>query len=294
MIGFVLSGGGNLGSIHVGMLQALLEEGVQPDIVVGTSIGAVNAAYLAADPCPEQVDRLRRLWCEARAREIFPLNPWHNLRALQREGAFFSNRCWRTFVETRLPVRDIEETAVPLRITATDFEDGRSVVFDSGSAVDAVMASTALPGIFPPYEIYGRCYLDGAISEQLPLRVALEAGADTIYVMAVSVPSPPLDRRRPLTILRHSLTILLFPRIRLDALGLPGEHPKLRIIQVPSLATQVSLWDMSRHDELIRSAYEATKEFLSAEHAAADEIEIATVPEMEIETQVPDGPAGEV
>jgi len=112
--------------------------------------------------------------------------------------------------------------------------------------------------------------------------------------MAVSVPSPPLERRRPLTILRHSLTILLFPRIRLDALDLPGEHPKLRIVQVPSLATQVSLWDMSRHDELIRSAYEATKEFLTAEHTAADEIDIATVPEMEIETQVPDGPAGEV
>ena len=111
---------------------------------------------------------------------------------------------------------------MPLRITATDYEEGRSVVFDSGPVIDAVLASTALPGIFPPYEIDGRYYIDGAISEQLPLKAALEAGADTIYVMAVSVPSPPPDRRSPLTILRHSLTILLYPRIRLDALDLPG------------------------------------------------------------------------
>ena len=288
MIGFVLSGGANLGSIHVGMLQALLEEGVKPDLIVGTSIGAVNAAYLAADPSLEQVEGLRRLWCDVRAREIFPLSPRHNFRALRREGAFFSNRYWRTFLEARLPYRSLEETAVPLRITATDFEDGRSVVFDSGSVIDAVMASTALPGIFPPYAIDGQCYLDGAISDQLPLRAALDAGADTIYVMAVSVPSPPLERRRPLTILRHSLTILLFPRIRLDALDLPGDHPKLRIVQVPSVATQVSLWDMSRHAELITTAYETTKEFLEAEHADPDQIDIATVPEMEVETQLPD------
>src|ERR1051326_5544953 len=107
MIGFVLSGGANLGSIHVGMLRALLEEGVKPDIVVGTSIGAVNAAYLAADPCLDQVDRLHRLWCDARARDIFPFNPLANLRAVWREGALFSNRCWRKFLEARLPYRTL-------------------------------------------------------------------------------------------------------------------------------------------------------------------------------------------
>jgi hypothetical protein len=111
--------------------------------------------------------------------------------------------------------------------------------------------------------------------------------------MAVSVPSPPLDRRSPLTILRHSLTILLFPRIRLDALDLPGAHEKLRIVQVPSVATQVSLWDMSRHGELIVAAYEATKEFLADECHDRDRIDVATVPEIEVETQVPDEPVVE-
>jgi len=293
VIGFVLSGGANLGSVHVGMVQALLEAGIKPDVIVGTSIGAVNAGHLAADPSLDQVAELRELWCDARAREIFPLNPIANARALFREGAMFSSHYWRRFVERRAPYENIEDAAVTLRITATDYEEGQSVCFDSGSLVDAIMASTALPGIFPPYRIGDRWFIDGAVSEQLPLRAALECGADTIYVMAVSVPSPPPGRRTPLAILRHSVTILLYPRLRLDALDLPGQHPSLRIVQVPSVKTQISLWDMSRHDELITTAYETTKRFLEAEHDQDDCVEVATVPQMEVETQVPEEPVVE-
>ena len=197
MIGFVLSGGANLGSIHVGMLRALLEADIKPDLIVGTSIGAVNAAYLAADPSLDQVERLQEMWCGVRARDVFPLNPLASVRALCRQGALFPSTSWRRFLTDRIPYERMEEAAVPLRITATDFEDGRSVVLDSGSVVDAVLASTALPGIFPPHQIGDRCYLDGAISDQLPLKVAIDAGVHTIYVMAVSVPSPPPDRRSP-------------------------------------------------------------------------------------------------
>jgi NTE family protein len=293
VIGFVLSGGANLGSVHVGMLKALLEADVKPDVIVGTSIGAVNAAYMAADPSLEQVERLRELWCGVRARDIFPLNPLANCRALFREGALCSSHRWRRFVERRAPYRNIEEAAVPLRITATDYDEGRSVVFHSGPLVDAVMASTALPGIFPPYRIGDRWFLDGAISDQMPLKVALDEGVDTIYVMAVNVPSPPPDRRSPLAVLRHSITILLFPRIRLDALNLSGQHASLRIIQVPAVRTQVSLWDMSRHADLIATAYETAKKFLEAEHNHDDGIEVSTVPEMEVETQVSEDPAVE-
>ena len=290
MIGFVLSGGANLGSLHVGMVKALLEAGIKPDVIVGTSIGAVNAAHLAYDPSLEQVERLQDCWRGVRARDIFPLSPVQNARALFRKGGFFSSHRWEKFLTERLPYRTFDQTAVPLRITATDYEEGQSVVFDSGSVVDAVLASTALPAVFPPHEIDGRCYIDGAISDQMPLKVAIEAGAQTVYVMAVNVPSPPLERRSPLTILRHSLTILLFPRIRLDALDLPSEHDKLRIVQVPSVSTQVSLWDMSRHEDLIATAYESTKEFLEAEHNHDKRIEVASVPEMEVETQTPEDP----
>src|ERR687888_2397716 len=107
-----MSGGANLGSVHVGMVRALLEAGIKPDVIVGTSIGAVNAAYLAADPSLDQVDRLQELWSEAKARDIFPLNPVANCRALFRAGSLFSNHCWRRFVERRAPFRNIEESAV--------------------------------------------------------------------------------------------------------------------------------------------------------------------------------------
>jgi predicted acylesterase/phospholipase RssA len=92
VIGFVLSGGANLGSLHVGMLKALVEAGIKPDVVVGTSIGAVNAAHLAFDPSMEQLERLQDCWCGVRARDIFPLSPVQNARALFRRGGFFSSQ----------------------------------------------------------------------------------------------------------------------------------------------------------------------------------------------------------
>jgi NTE family protein len=290
--GFVLSGGANLGSIQVGMLKALLEAGIVPDVLVGTSIGAVNAAFLAAEPSCAQVERLCQLWCEVRARQVFPTNPWLVAKAILRKGALFPSDAWRRFLTERIPYERIEDAAVALRVTATDFDDGMPVVFDSGSVVDAMLASTSLPGIFPPHMVGDGYYLDGALSDQVPLKPAIEAGADTIYVMAVSVPAPPPDRRSPRGILRHSLTILLFPRIRLDALDLPTRHPTLRIIQIPSVDTQVSLWDMSRHGDLIEETYQATLRFLrereSEEPGEEAETHVATIPEMEVEAEIQD------
>lgn len=290
MDAFVLSGGGNLGSIQVGMVQALAEAGVTPGTLVGTSIGAVNAAVLAADPSPEGVARLRQLWTSVRSRDVFPFRPWQMGRALLRQGSLFPAEAWRRVVEAAIPYRRIEDAAVPLRITATDFEDGRPILFDSGPVVDAVLASTALPLVFPPHRIGDRHYLDGALSDQVPLKAAVDAGAKTIYVLAVSFPAPPPELHSPRGILRHSITILLFPRIRLDALGLPGAESDLRVVQVPSVPSQVALWDFSRNTELIETAYENTRRFL-ADRDQADvpheqRTRVETVPEMTVEVDV--------
>jgi NTE family protein len=288
--GFVLSGAANLGSIQVGMLKALLEAGIVPEVLVGTSIGAVNAAFLAADPTLDQTQALCELWTDVRARDIFPPNPWVIAKALYRQGSLFPSDSWRRYLEEILPYARIEDAAVPLRITATDFEEGTPVVLDSGPVVEAILASTALPSIFPPHRIGDRLYLDGALSEQVPMKPAIEAGADTVYVMAVSIPRPPPGRRSPGGILRHSLTILLFPRIRLDALDLPTRHPDLRIVQVPSVSTQVSLWDMSRHPELIARAYDEVVQFLAERGSEDPEDEhrahVASIPETEIEAEL--------
>jgi NTE family protein len=194
---FIMSGGGTLGSIQVGMLQALLEADIRPEVLVGTSIGAVNAAFLAADPSLERVEALRELWHGVRPRDVFTLNPLRIGHALLRRGSLFPAERWRAFVTENLPYDRIEDAAVPLRIIATDFEDGSPVVLDSGSVVDAVMASTCLPGIFPPQRIGDHLYLDGVLSEPVPLKPAVEAGADTLYVLAVSTASPSPDAPPP-------------------------------------------------------------------------------------------------
>lgn len=267
---FVLSGGGNLGSIQVGMLRALFEAGIEPDVLVGASIGSVNAAFLAADPSLDQVMALSEIWTDLRTRDVFSWNPVGIAGALLRRGAVFPPDRWRAFLERRIPYERIEDAAVPLRIGVTDFRDGSSVILDSGSVVDAVMASTSLPVVFPPYRIGEHSYLDGVLSEGVPLRPAIDAGADTVYVLAISSLAPPPDLRSAGGIFRHSLTILLFPRIRLDALGLPAEQEDLRIIKIPSGGGQVALTDMSRHGELIEQGYRETVEFLADQDAGGD------------------------
>lgn len=292
MNAFVLSGGGNLGSVQVGMLKALLEAGIRPDVVVGTSIGSVNAAYLAADPTGERIEALCDLWRAVRSRDVFSWNPLRLAHCVLRRGSFFPNDGWRRFLADRIPYERIEDAAIPLRIMVTDFDDGSPVILDSGSVLDAVMASTCLPGVFPPYRIGDHLYLDGVLADQVPLKPAIDAGADTVYVLAVSHASPPPPVRSPRQILRHALTILLFPRIRLDALDLPSRYPSLRIVQLPSMGAQVALWDMSKHADLIDRAYEETAQFL-ASGGAGGEAEVATVPEMTVEVDAREGIAAE-
>jgi NTE family protein len=294
---FILSGGGTLGSIQVGMLQALFEADIRPGVLVGTSIGAVNAAFLAADPSLERVEALRELWHGVRPRDVFSLNPLRMGHALLRRGSLFPPERWRAFVTENLPYNRIEDAAVPLRIIATDFKDGSPVVLDSGSVVDAVMASTCLPGIFPPQRIGDHLYLDGVLSDPVPLKPAVDAGADTLYVLAVSTASPEPDAQSPGAILRHSLTILLIPRVRLDALRLPDGCSDLKIVQIPSVGAQVALWDMSCQDDLMERSYHEAARFLANRARSADSdvdgTDVTTIPEMSVEIDIRDAPAHE-
>ncbi|MGH9041051.1 MAG: patatin-like phospholipase family protein [Acidimicrobiia bacterium] len=283
---FVLSGGGNLGSIQAGMLKALLASGITPDLLVGTSIGSVNAAFLAADPSPGQVEKLCELWTTARSRDVFTWKPWRIAHALLRQGSLFPAERWRRYLTRWLPYENIEDAAVPLSIMVTDFNDGTPVTLESGSVIDALMASTCLPGIFPPQRIGDGLYLDGVLAEQVPLKPAVDVGAETLYVLASGHASPPPDARSPGQILRHALTILLFPRVRLDALQLGDRHPELRIVQIPTVGAQVALWDMSRHQELIEEAYRETMEFLAGRRPdGSEDAETTTIPEITVEVE---------
>lgn len=268
MNAFVFSGGTNLGAEQAGMLEALLEASIVPDLVVGTSIGAANAAFIAADPSLERARKLSALWRRVQVRDVFPINPLRLAQAALRGGVLFSPDPLRDLLRSELGYSFIEETVIPLRIVATAFEDGSESIITSGPVVDAVLASTALPGLFPPHEIDGRLYLDGGLVDHVPLAPAIEQGADTIYVLSVGFPCPPpTDHRSALPVLLHSIGILLSQRVRIDGAHLPEHNASLRIITIPPICTHVGLRDFSRSAELIRSAKRQTSAFLAGNPA---------------------------
>ncbi|MGH2755185.1 MAG: patatin-like phospholipase family protein [Actinomycetota bacterium] len=268
MNAFVLSGGANLGSVQAGMLTGLLESGIRPDMVVGTSIGAANAAYLAADPTLSRARDLCRIWRGLRPRDVFPIHPLRALRSISRAGALFSPDPFWRLIESRLGYERIEEAAIPLRIVATRFSDGSEVVFEDGSVKDAILASTALPLIFPPHEIAGELYLDGGLSDHVPLQPAVSAGALRIYVLSVGFPCPPpMNRRSPRSLLMHSIGILLSQRIRTHSAELFAQ-PDVEIVQIPPVCTEVGLRDFSKSSTLIDEAHEQTMRFLEGDECA--------------------------
>ena len=264
MNAFVLSGGANLGAEQAGMLVALLQAGIEPNVLVGTSIGAANAAFLAADPSLDRAESLADLWRTVRPRDVFPLNPVAITRSIFRGGAIFPTEPFRRLMEREIPYATIENAPIPLRIVATAFDDGSEVVFDSGSVVDAVLASTALPGVFAPHEVDGRLYLDGGLVDQVPLGPAIDAGATTLYVLSVGFPCPPpRNHRSARAVLAHSMGILLSQQVRYDGAHLPSHHPGVDVIQIPPVCSQVGLRDFSQATQMIERARAMTAAFLA-------------------------------
>ena len=263
MIAFVLSGGGSLGAAQAGMLEALLERDIVPDLLVGTSIGAANAAFLAAEPTLPRARALSALWRSLKSRDIFPIGPVRTLRSILREGSLFPAAPLRGIIERHSPYTAIERAPVPLRIVATDFSDGTETVFDSGPVADAVLASTALPGVFPPHSMAGRLYLDGGLVDHVPLAPAIAMGADTIYVLSCSFPCPPnTSRRSARSVLAHSVGILLSQRIRVDVEDVQG-RPELKVVSLPPVCEHAALRDLGRAGSLVERARDQARLFLA-------------------------------
>ncbi|WP_307802092.1 patatin-like phospholipase family protein [Actinomadura violacea] len=182
---FVLGGGGVLGAHEVGMLRALEKAGVVPDLVVGTSIGALNGAFVAADP-GTAVERLTGLWSDDAAREVFGARVWERLWTLARSGTHLhSAEPLRRMLDELLPVREFEETAVPFQCVAAGIETAMAHWFTQGPVIPAVLASCAAPGLLPPVEVEGRHYYDGGLVHSIPVGRAVALGATTVYVLQV-------------------------------------------------------------------------------------------------------------
>ncbi|MFN2588914.1 MAG: patatin-like phospholipase family protein [Actinomycetota bacterium] len=269
-VAFALSGGGPLGALQVGSLRALTDHGVVPDLLVGTSVGAINATFLAFNPGSEGPAELEKLWLAMTEAELFPPGrfraPW--ARFLARGDHVFENKGLRRMVERRIGTPQFEDARVPLAIVATELYTGAEKVFTSGPVVEPLLASTAMPSIYPPVEVDGVRYIDGGVANNVPIAPAISLGAKTIYVMnstSHSHQTRPLIR--PIDYLLHAFSLARSQRMTLEQTFL-ADKVKLVAIPTPSLDFYVPFQSMQHTEKLIANGYEHTMRFLSGQRDA--------------------------
>ncbi len=222
---FVLGGGGLLGAVEVGMLRALLEAGVQPDLILGTSVGALNGALVAADPGPGVIERLVDLWHSAVSTgDVYGDGAVRQVRRAVRTGTHLhSSEPLRDRLAQELGDLSFAELAVPFQCCAASIERAAEHWFTTGRVVEAVMASAAVPGLLSPAEVDGEHYLDGGIVNSVPVGRAVECGALRIFVLQVGRVDRPLKPpRRPWEVARVSFEIARRHRFHREMASLPA------------------------------------------------------------------------
>jgi NTE family protein len=263
---FVLSGGGNQAVSQVGMLRALLEREIVPDVVVGTSAGAWNGSLIATDPTVAVVARLEDLWDRLRGDVIFPggrlARAWN---LLTRDDHLFADDGLRAVVEMGGTPLWFDDLAVPLRVVAADLETGEEVVFASGSLRPALMASAALPGLFPPVRFDGRVLVDGAVVNTVPLSHALAGPVDRVYVLDVSGELLRRPNRSPLDVLVKAFAISRKQRFQLELRSVPES---IDVVVLPAPADARDLFDFSDPARYVTEAYDLAQVALDAAEAA--------------------------
>ena len=260
---FVLAGGGSLGAIEVGMLRALLEWGELPSFVVGASAGALNAAFFAGDPTLNGIRRLGDVWRSVRRRDVFPINLASLVSGLLgRTGYLVDPRGLRLLIDRNLNYELLEETALPIHIVATDVTSGREAVLSSGDATEAILASTAIPGVFPPVRIGGHTLVDGGVSNNAPISVAVALGAKRVVVLPTGFACARRgtgDGVVPRAM--HAISMMIAAQLVRDAEHWMNSHIELRI--VPSICPLfTSPYDFSASEELMMRAQVSTEVWL--------------------------------
>ncbi len=196
-VAFVLGGGGILGAHEVGMLRALAERSIVPDVVLGTSIGAVNGALFAADPSVDGVTHLTELWVESNLAEISAGGLLRQAGTLARSGTHVQSfRQARERLTAALPVSRIEDLPLRFQCVAASIERAAEHWFTDGDLADALLASCAVPGILSPVRIGDEHYIDGGIVNSIPVSRAVLLGARTVYVLQVGRVESPLHPPR--------------------------------------------------------------------------------------------------
>jgi NTE family protein len=259
---FVFAGGGSFGAVQVGMLHSLAAHGISADMVVGSSVGALNGAFYAGDPTLDGVKRLATIWRGLHRRDVFPVTWRTMLGFLLRRDFLIPHDGVRKLIDDHIPFRNLQDAPMPVHIVATDIITGDSVVLSEGSTAEAIVASTAIPGAFSPIRYENYFLADGAISSNTPVRVAVRKGATRLIVLptghACANQTPPVGA---VANALHALTLLIARQlvIELENLG-----PSIEYYVVPPLCPLVgSPYDFSRTADLIDRAILSTDSWLA-------------------------------
>ncbi|MDR3659425.1 MAG: patatin-like phospholipase family protein [Mycobacterium sp.] len=271
---FVLSGGGSLGSIQVGMLLGLAEAGIKPDLIVGTSVGALNGGWIAARSDRDGVLALAELWRSLSRREVFPTSPGLGfLGFMGQRPHLVHNSGIRNLLKRNLRFRRLEDSPIPLHVVATDVLSGQDVLLSSGDAVDAIAASAAIPAVLPPVRIDGRDLVDGGVVNNAPLSHAVALGADAVWVLPTGYSCAMAQSPRgALAMGMHAFTLAINTRLATDVARFEGT---IELHVVPPLCpVKVSPIDFSRSAELIERSLRSTRRWLPTDCSQVRQAEL--------------------
>ena len=259
---FVFAGGGSFGAIQVGMLHALAARGVVADMVFGSSVGAINAAYYAGTPTLEGIKNLEAIWRGLHRNDVFPVT-WRTLFGFIRRRDFLvTSSGLRGLIERNLPYRNLEDAKIPIHVIATDILSGETVVLSKGSAADAILASAAIPAAFAPVPFEKLFLADGAISSNTPVRCAARLGAKRLIILptgyACALQTPPVGA---VANALHALTLLIARQLISE---LENLAPGVEYFVLPPLCPlKGSPYDFSQTAELIARAIASTEVWLA-------------------------------
>ena len=259
---FVLSGGGNRGVAQVGMLRALLERGIVPDVIIGTSVGALNGAVIAHNPTVEAIDHLEAVWLNLDREQVFPgtvvSRMWNILR---RDDHLVASTGLAELIAAASPAETFADLKIPLRVVTADLETGEECVLVRGPLAPSLLASSALPGIFPPVDLHRRTLVDGGVVNLVPISHALAGPINRVYVLDISDPISDRLIRSPLDVAMRAFAISRDQRFDLERQWVPAE---VDLIVLPAPVDDRNFYDFDGAEAIITEAYERAKKTLVA------------------------------
>lgn len=252
---FVFAGGGARGAAQAGMIRALVERGIVPDAVYGASVGAINAGGFAGDPTTVGVERYIDIWRRTTRDNVFPPGripgPW---RFFQQRESVHANDALRRLIAEGVPFDRIEDAAIHFEVVATSLTDGRSRWFDAGPATDAILASSALPALLPPVRIGEESFIDGGVTDNVPIGRAMSQGAERVFALLCGpLHYTPHRARRPVEAVLTGFFIAIHARFARELAQLP---PGVEVIVFTVDSEPVSRYDdFSGTEALLDAGY---------------------------------------